>query len=412
VPGTPTLGPTGDPRAFRWTAFALGVTSFGAAVSTPLYPIYASDFHFSSGILGVIFACYTAGVLFTVFFVAPQAERVGRKRLLFAGMGFTALAATTFAIAPSAVWLAVARTIAGVGVGCTTSVATAAMTDLMPGHDAHHVARVAVAANFGAYALGCVVSGAFVQLEPDPLQLIYALPVALALVGALAIRTTPETASGHGSVKGRTIQRIKVPPPLAASFWVAAGGLAACYAMYGYFGALVPSYLRTGLSIHSALLAGLVVALMFGMAAVVQLATAQIRDRRALLLGFPLLLVSLVALVATLPSTSPVPILLLAPVIGVAVGLTFMGSATLVDRIAPEQERGELLAGYYAVGYSSLALPTIGVAFTTQELGAGIAGTVFGSILAVAVAVLFVRISRTPTPAGGGGRRSPGYSGP
>jgi predicted MFS family arabinose efflux permease len=395
-----------SPAAFRRTAFALGVTAFGAAVSTPLYPIYARTFHFSSGVLGVIFACYTAGVLFTLFFVAPQAERIGRKKLLYAGMLFTALGAAVFACATGPIWLGAARAIAGVGVGCTTSVATAAMTDLMPGRDEHHVARVSVAANFGAFAIGVAISGCLVQLAPDPLQLVYLLPAGLAVVGALAVRGTPETATRLGAPRERWVQRISIPRNVASPFWVASGGLAACYAVYGFFGALVPSYLGTVLGLRSPLTEGLVVASMFGLAAVVQLATAQIRDRRALLLGFPLLLVSLVAFVAILSSTSSVPIVVVAPVLGVSVGLTFMGSATLVDRMAPEGERGEILAGYYAVGYSSLALPTIGVAATSDLIGFSAAGTVFGSILALAVAVLLVATYRTPTPAGGGGRPS------
>jgi MFS family permease len=396
--------PVGSRRSFRWTAFALGVTAFGAAVSTPLYPEYARDFHFSSGELGLIFACYAAGVLFTIFFVAPQAERIGRKRLLTAGMAFVALAAVVFAFSSSAIWLAVARTIAGVAVGCTTSVATAAMTDLMPDHDQHHVARVSVAANFGAYGIGAAVSGAIVQLGPDPLQLVYILPVVLAIVGVFAIRSTPETAQHLGAPAGRLIQRISVPRGIASAFWVAAGGLAACYAIYGFFGALVPSYLGSQLKVSSPLLEGLVVASMFGTASIVQLATTEIRDRRALLLGFPLLVVGLVGLVATLTSSSPWPILLVSPVLGVAVGLTFMGSATLVDRISPEGDRGELLAGYYAVGYSALAIPTIGVALTSQQIGFAAAGTVFGAILAVTAAGLLYGIYRTPTPGGGGGR--------
>jgi MFS family permease len=411
----PSAGPersrAASRRAFRWTAFALGVTAFGAAVSTPLYPVYARDFHFSSGLLGVIFACYTAGVLLTVFLVAPQGERIGRKKLLSAGMFFTALAALIFALATGPVWLAAARTIAGVGVGCTTSVATAAMADLMPNRDQHHVARVAVAANFGAFGLGVTVSGALVQLAPDPLELVYVLPVALAVVGALALRTTPETATALGRPSRRIVQRISVPAPLAPAFWVAAGGIAACYAVYGFFAALVPSYIESVLSVRSPLVEGVVVALMFGTAAIVQLATSEIRDRRALLLGFPLLLVSLVVLVATLSSYTLWPLFVVAPVLGASVGLTFMGSQTLVDRIAPEEKRAEMLAGYYAVGYSALAFPTIGVAVSSQVIGYPEAGTVFGAILAVTVAVLLLGIYRTPTPAGGGGRpRNPGSS--
>jgi MFS family permease len=395
-------------RSFRWTAYVLAVTAFGAGVPTPLYPIYSARFQFSSGVLAMIFACYSVGVLVTLFFVAPQADRIGRKKLLSLGMVCIAVAMVFFAFASGIGWLALGRGISGAGVGLTTSVATAAMTDLEPYRDQHHVARVAVAANFGGFGMGVLLSGIFVQLGPYPEQLIFLLPVLASLLGLWALRSTPETGTAIGSPRGPLVQRVSVPAAIRAPFWVAAGGIAACYSMYGFFAALVPSYLRTGLGQRSPLVEGVVVASMFGMAAIAQLGTPQLRDRRALLVGFPLLLAAVGALVLTLPLSTPVPLLIVAPIMGVAVGLTFMGSATLVDRVAPEGQRNEILAGYYMAGYLALAVPTVGIGVASDLFGPTGTGVVFGIILAAAVGVLYVGIARTPTPAGGGGRERDG----
>src|SRR5208282_301280 len=120
-------GPRGE---FRWTAYALAATSFAAAIPTPLYPLYEERLHFSAGVLGLAFAAYTPGVFLTLFFLAPHAEQLGRKNLLYVGMAFTILAAVVFESASGVLWLALARFIAGFAVGATTSVATAAMSDL------------------------------------------------------------------------------------------------------------------------------------------------------------------------------------------------------------------------------------------------------------------------------------------
>ncbi|HUZ80214.1 MAG TPA: MFS transporter [Thermoplasmata archaeon] len=394
-------GPRG---AFRWTAYVLAVTAFAAAVPTPLYPIYEQQFGFSSGILGLVFGAYTAGVLLTLFFVAPQAERVGRRRMLYLGMILTAVGAAGFAFAPGVVWLGLARVISGMGVGVTTSVATAAMSDLEPYRDQHHVARVAVAANFGGFAIGVVLSGFLVEYAPYPMELVYLLPVLASLIGLFAVYVTPETAAALGSNLRIQIQRISVPPTLRRWFWVAAGGVAACYSIYGLFAALMPSYLRSDLGISSPLAAGAFVALMFGMAAATQLATAQIHDRRALLVGFPVLLGALVALVLILPLTLWTLMALVSAGLGVSVGLTFMGSVTLIDRVTPEERRGEILAGFYCAAYLALSIPTIGVAEASEAIGLTHAGILFGGILAVAVALLYLGTYRTPTPVGGGGR--------
>jgi MFS family permease len=394
----------GPRTAFRWTAYALGVTSFAAGISTPFYPLYEVEFGFSAGVLGAVFGAYAAGVLLTLFFVAPEAEHVGRKRLLYLGMGLTALGAGVFALADGVLWLAVARVLTGMAVGSSTSVATAAMSDLEPYHDQHHVARVAVGANFGGFAVGVTLSGIAAVLLPDPSQVVYALPLLAAGVGVLAVRATPETATAIGGPVRWHMQRISVPPDLRAAFWVAAGGIAACYAIYGFFAALVPSYIRSGLLINDPLVEGVVVAIMFGSAALVQLSTGEIRDRRALLLGFPVLVGALLVLILTLPLDSLWLLGAVAAGMGAAVGLTYMGSVTLVDRVAPEGKRGEILAGYYCAGYLALAVPTVGVAEASDWIGLGAAGILFGGILAVAVLLLLVLVRRTPTPAGGGGR--------
>ncbi len=390
--------------AFRWTAYVLAVTSFAAAIPTPLYPIYEREFQFAPGVLGLVFAAYAAGVLLTLFLVAPQADRLGRRKLLYLGMGFTAVAAVVFAFAPDVVWLTIGRVLSGMAVGATTSVATAAMTDLEPHRDQHHVARVAVAANFGGFAIGVVLSGLFIQIGPYPTHLVYLLPLLASGVGLVAVWITPETCPELGAPLRSPIQGISVPVELRRPFWVAAGGLAACYSIYGFFAALAPSYVRSGLGISSPLSAGAIVALMFGTAALTQLGTSQIRDRRALLVGFPLLLASLLALVVILPLASWVLLVIVTATLGGAVGLTFMGSATLVDRVAPEDQRGDILAGFYAAGYIALAIPTIGVAEASAQLGLTDAAVGFGSLLAVAVTILYVMTYRTPTPPGGGGR--------
>jgi MFS family permease len=394
-------GPRGP---FRWIALVLAVTAFAAAIPSPLYPVYENNFRFTAGILGLVFAAYTPGVLLMLFLVAPQSERTGRKRMLYVGMILTAVGALVFALATGVAWLALGRFISGLAVGATTSVATAAMTDLEPNRDSHHVARVAVAANFGGFALGVALSGVTVQFGPSPTHLVYLLPVVASAVGCLGVYVSPETASEIGSKLPYRIQGVSVPAGVRRPFWVAAGGIAACYSIYGFFAALVPSYVRTVLLDPHASDVGAIVALMFGMAAVTQLATSQIRDRRALLVGFPLMIGSLAGLVLILPLGSWT---LLAPVtgaLGAAVGLTYMGSVTLVDRVTPEVSRGETLAGFFSVGYLALAVPTIGIAEASVHVGLATAGILLGSVLALAVALLYVVIYRTPTPPGGGGR--------
>jgi len=387
---------------FRRTGYVLGVTAFGAGIPTPLYAVYEARYGFGAGVLGLVFAAYTIGVLATMLVVAPMSDTIGRKPVLYLGMGLTAASGVAFLLANEPAGLAVARIVSGLAVGATTSTATAAMARLEPNLDPHHVARVSVASNFGGVAAGILLSGAFVAFLPDPTVLVFLVLIGTSLVGMVAVAATPETCEVGGS--GR-IRRLRVPAGIRVPFAIAALALAACYAIYGFFGALAPTFVRVGLGLGGAIPSAIVVATMFGSAALVQLGLGQLRDRRALLLGFPLLVIGLSVLALAL-ITDSLPIIVAAAVLlGIAVGCAYMGSITLIDRVSPDVSRGEILSAFYLVGYLALAVPTIGVAFAAGPFGLGAAAAAFGITLGIFAVAGGVATLRTPTPAGGGGRR-------
>ncbi|MFZ1023406.1 MAG: MFS transporter [Thermoplasmata archaeon] len=398
------MGLTTSRRPFRLVAYVLAVTAFGAGLPTPLYTLYQQRFHFGSGILGVIFGAYAIGVILTMFFVAPLSDTIGRKPLLYAGMVLSAVSAILFIFSTGVVWLAAARVVSGLAVGATTSTATACMTMLEPNGDKHHVARVSVAANFGGVASGVLISGFLVQYAPAPTDLVFLLLIVASALGIVAIAVTPEKVARNADRKKFRIQRIHVPATIRRPFWVAVGGLTACYSIYGLYAALAPGFLRADLLVQSPLETGILIAVMFGSAATIQLALAQVRDRRALLFGFPLIIGGLVLTLFSLTLASGVLWVLGAGLLGVGVGFAFMGATTLVDRVAPDPIRGDVLSGFYVSGYLALAVPTIGVAVAADQVGLTTAGEVFGVVLVVFLIALFGATWRTPTPPGGEGR--------
>ncbi|MGI0132631.1 MAG: MFS transporter [Thermoplasmata archaeon] len=389
---------------FRRIAFALAVTAFGAGVPTPLYPVYRSEMHLSAGVLALVFGAYSVGVLATMFFVAPLSDRVGRRPILYVGLVLTGVSGILFLVASGAAGLALARFVSGLAVGATTSTATAAMASLEPRNDQHHVARVAVAANFGGVGIGILLSGTLVEYLWAPTQLIYLVLALASMGGIVAIALTPETVPHPVAASELKRPRIEVPRTIRGPFWISVGALSACYAIYGLFAALAPSYLRTDLGVANHALSGAVVALMFGAAAIAQLALGQVRDRDALLVGFPLLVVALALFVVALPLNSLALLTVAAGLLGVAIGFAFMGAVTLIDRVCPSEMRGGVLSGFYLSGYLALSIPTLGVAVAADAIGLPAAGVAFGMVLGTTTAVLAWITWRTPTPPGGEGR--------
>jgi MFS family permease len=399
-------GPPKSRWPFRWVAYALAVTAFGAGIPTPLYSVYEQQFHFGPGVLGFVFGAYVVGVILTMFFVAPLSDKIGRKPLLYTGMILSAVGGIVFILSTGVLWLAAARIASGLSVGATTSTATAAMAKLEPRADQHHVARVSVAANFGGVSVGILLSGFLVQYAPAPTELVFLVLIGACALGIVVLAITPETVRASGALVRFRIQQVSVPPRIRRPFWVSVGGLSTCYAIYGLYAALAPGFLHQTLRIQSQFATAALVAVMFGSAALVQLALGEVRDRRALLIGFPLIIGALI--VSTLASILASGILWVfgAGLLGVGVGFAFMGAVTLVDRVAPDQVRGEVLSGFYVSGYLSLAVPTIGVALAAERVGLPTAGLGFGIVLGLFAASMYVATWRTPTPPGGEGWRS------
>lgn len=388
---------------FRLMAYVLGVTAFGAGLPTPLYSVYQGEYGFSALALGGIFASYVGGVLLTMFLLAPQSDLIGTRPVLYIGMALTGLAGVAFIFADGTIWLAIARFVSGLAVGATTSTATVSMTNREPNGDKHHVARVAVAANFGGVASGVLLSSVAVAWFPDPTQTVYVALILAASVAVIALLLTPRRYHGPHRPETVRIERIVVPQALRGPFWVSVGGLTSCYAIYGFFASLAPNSVRAATHLP-AFEAAAFVAVMFGCAALVQLFLSQVRDRNALLFGLPLLVLALALFVLALPLAS-VPLLVAGGVLmGVAVGFVYMGSITLIDRVAPDNLRGEILSGFHLSGYLALAAPTLCLAFVAGTLGVVTSGTVFGVALGIFVFLTYLATRRTPLPPGGEGR--------
>jgi MFS family permease len=389
---------------FRWIAVALAVTAFGAGAPSPLYPIFQVRYAISSAVLAAIFGAYVIGVLITMFLLAPQSDLLGRKPVLYVGMLLTALSGVAFLLASSVAGLFLARIISGLAVGATTATATASMAGLEPRADQHHVARVSVAANFGGVATGILLSGFLVGEVARGSEWIFVVLILASGAGLLLIASTPETATLAAPGQPFRLLRIRVPASIRRPFWVAAGALAACYSIYGLFAALAPSFLRDHLGVESPWLGAAIVSLLFGLVAIAQLALGQVRDRRAMLIGLPVLFAALLVVTAAIVADSLGLLVGAIALLGIGIAFAYMGSVTLVDRVAPGAHRAETLAAYFIIGYLSLAVPTIGVGAGADAIGLPSAALIFGVGLAVFVGALALLTQRTPTPPGGEGR--------
>jgi MFS family permease len=349
----------------------------------------------------VIFAVYAAGVAVSLLLAGHLSDWAGRRRMLAAAIAVNLVSGVLFLTWLSVPGLLVARFVSGISIGLLTATATAHLTELHragrvgPGRAGGSADVVATAANLGGIGLGPLLAGLLAQYAPDPLHLPYWVAEGLLVVGLLMLAVVPETVARPEPRPAYRPQRVSVPAAARPAFFAAGAAGGVVFAVFGLFNSLAPSFLAGPLHQHSHALAGVAAFIVFGAAAVSQIALARAAQGRLVRLGIALLVAGIIAVTVAVWVTS-LPLLLIGGVLaGAGGGATFKGAVSTVIAIAPPQARGESLAGFFLAAYLGLAAPVVGLGVATQYLSAGVALLIFAAVLLAALAAVARRLLRT-----------------
>jgi MFS family permease len=233
---------------------------------------------------------------------------------------------------------------------------------------------VATAATLGGLGLGLglglLIAGFLAQYAGAPLQLPYLVFEALMLIGCAAALVTPETVRRPEERRRYRPQRVAVPADSRSTFYAAGTAVAVAFALFGLFTSLAPGFVSGTLHDRSHALAGVATFIVFGAAALAQIATSRTSLRRQLGLGLALLTLGLIAVTEAVWNPS-LPVLLIGGALaGAGAGAVFKGGISTVLDIAPDEAKGEALAGLFLAAYLGLAVPVIGLGFATQAFSA------------------------------------------
>lgn len=381
------------PVAFWLVAYLFAATMLGTTLPTPLYVIYQAQWHFSAGIVTVIFASYAAGVLVALLQAGRSSDQVGRRPVVLTALGFSAASTVVFILAPSLGWLFVGRVLSGLSAGLVTGTATAALTETYGGSSSRRASTVATAANLGGLGLGPLIAGLFAQYGPNPTVLVFEVYLGVLAVAAIGLTVVPETVTDRQKLNLR-FTGLGMPVAGRSEFIAAGAAAFAAFSLLGLFTALAPSFLGAVLHEHSHAVSGVVVFAIFGTAALTQLFLARFPSRPVIMSGLGLFLVALALIVTGLAEASMALFLAGTVIGGVAVGAAFIGSLSTANRLAPVQMRGRVVSTYFVFAYVGLTIPVIGVGIASEHVGDFRAVLVCSIVLAALCAVSMTAIRR------------------
>ncbi|MBC3194287.1 MFS transporter [Pseudonocardia sp. C8] len=387
-----------EPRPLAMAA-ALALLAFGANMASPLYPGYQERLGFDDLTLTLIYAVYAAVSVPALLVLGPLGDRIGRVRMVRAGLAVAALGSVCFAIGDATAWLVVGRVLQGVALGAATGAGMAVLAGTPSRTRRRRVAAAGALAFLVGTAAGPGLTGLLADLVPAP----YATPhlVHAGLVAAVYAWLGPVPGPAPGVVlRGRPTAVPQLPTRDRGPFLAAMANGFVSWAVVGLFLGLVPSVLTRASGDVGTTVLGAVAALVVLASLPAQALLARLGAGRAQLAGLALLGGGLVVLV-TSGAVGPLPLVLATAVVaGLGHGLAYGGAHGVVETIAVGDRAAGLTATAYVVYYLGAGIPTIAVGVLATVVPLGVATGALAGLLLAATAAAWC-LTRMVSTAGG-----------
>lgn len=360
-------------------ALALFTATFAVNLQAPLYAAYAAESDVGTTAVTVAFAAYAAGLMPTLLLLGGLSDRIGRRLPIAIALLLGAIATGLLVWIPNWESLVVARALLGIGTGLVTTAGTAYMTEIMGEEYARRAALIVTSATtlgFGGGALATSISLGLQgpTLMPASFTLLFVLaPLLALLVFKLPIVDVPKRVS---------LLRLPVFP---SGTWVFGIAMILAWSTSGVVIAVVPLELKVqGLDGWT----GLVVFLAIFVGFLCQPIARRMSNSNALALGFVLIPLGFLVLLAGI-WTGSISLVLLGTCMTSAAnyGFTYLAALLEVTSRAPDN-RARATAGLFVYAYAGFSLPVIASGALADLFGLLPAMTIFATIQISATALV------------------------
>jgi MFS family permease len=375
--------------AIAAVAAMIAVLFAGSTIVTPLYIIYQQEWGFSRITLTLVYAAYVIGNVIALLVFGRVSDCIGRRRTALPAIVVGIASALVFLFAAHVISLYVGRILSGLSIGIGAGTGTAWLAELVEEKDRAQTATIATSANFLGLAFGALTSGLLAQFAPWPLRLSFIIYLAaLVAVAALIWRVRETISEPNNKLADMSLRpRLSVPADIRPQFVAPAVTGFGAMALVGFYAALIPSILAEHLHQTShAVAGGMFFELAFLVAASIVM-TQRLANRTAMLTAL-LLMIPSVALLVAAQVLESMPIMIAATAVcAIATGLGYRSSLQVVNEIAPEDRRAEVVSSYFVCGFSGNALPVIGIGIISSLASPIVASSAFAATIVVFAAV-------------------------
>ena len=373
----------------------IGVLFAGSTMLTPLYVIYKQQFGFSQISLTLIYAVYVLGNFAALLLFGRLSDEIGRRKVAIVAMVVAIVSALIFLFARGVASLYAGRILSGLAIGIGAGTGTAWLAELIGSEDKTRATVIATGANLLGLGIGALTAGILAEYLPSPLRLAFIVYLLTLVAVSALVWSTLETVSRPASNIGQISMRprLLVPSEIRAQFVAPAVTGFGAMALVGFYAALAPSLLAEQLHEPSHAAAGAVFLELAVAVAASIVATMSLSSRIAMLWSLALMIPSVALLVSAQIAGSMTTMIAATALCGIAAGLGYRGSLQVVNQIAPQDRRAEVVSSYMLCAFSGNALPVIGVGVISTLASPTTASLAFAVMICVfALVALFFGI--------------------
>jgi predicted MFS family arabinose efflux permease len=380
-----------SPRAWMRIAFAMFAVGWGANQFSPMLIVYRHELRLTSGEVAGLFLVYALTLIPGLLIGGPASDRFGRRPVVWPFVALSPVATLLLVLGPrSLAMIAVGRALAGLCSGVVFGAATAWVQEVSP-DEGLSVRRSALALTAG-FGLGPVVAAGLAQWVSDPLVVPYLPHLVIGTTAAVVLAGTPEGAASRSPARVRPVgpaAKARRWPPAAVRtrrFWLAvAPGSPLVFGSVALAIVVLPEEVTSARTL-SAGFAGLMTVLSFAAGVAVQSFARRLRDVLAgVVAGLVCAAAGCAVGIAAVASADRVLAGVAAVLLGLAYGLCLVSGLRQVEHMASPDERGAVIACYYAVAYLGFAVPYLaaGLGALAGKSGAFVALTAIIAALAL-----------------------------
>ena len=389
-------------RAWLRIAFAMFAVGWGANQFSPMLIVYRHELGLTAGEVAGLFLVYALTLIPGLLVGGPASDRFGRRPVVWPFVALSPLATLLLVLGPRSVAaIAVGRALAGLCSGVVFGAATAWVQEVSPddGPSKGLSARRSALALTAGFGLGPVVAAVLAQWAGDPLVVPYLPHLVIGTAAAVVLAGTPGRAARQ-RIQPRPAGR-RWPPAAVRSrrFWLAvAPASPLVFGSVALAIVVLPEEVTSARTL-SAGFAGLMTALSFAAGVAVQPFARRLRDPlTGVVAGLCCAAAGAAAGIAAVAAADRVLAGLAAVLLGLAYGLCLVSGLRQAEHMASPDERGAVIACYYALAYLGFAVPYLvdGLGALVGQTGAFVVLTAIIALLTAGYAASLRRASRAP----------------